>query len=107
MTAAELIALQKELGWTWALLADYLVRDPRTVRRWRRNKHPIPTVVAEALLNAPRLQAFAIWIDLLSKKTQARIRKRARLSGPSFFVSGPGGLAATLYPRGGIRQLLS
>ena len=67
MTAAELIALQKELGWTWALLADYLIRPPRTVRRWRSGVHPIPEVVVDALRNGPRLQAFAIWIDTLQR----------------------------------------
>ena len=65
MTPEELELIVSELGWTWTLTADYLIRDPRTVRRWRDSVHPIPAVAANAMRSRPRALAFELWIDTL------------------------------------------
>ncbi len=65
MTPAELEAEVKELGWTWTLVADYLIRDERSIRRWRRGDHPIPQRAADAMRNRPRCLAFELWIESL------------------------------------------
>ena len=65
MTPEELEAAVKELGWSWTLVADYLVRDDRTLRRWRRGDNPIPQRAADAIRNRPRALAFELWIRSL------------------------------------------
>lgn len=64
MTPIELADLREELDWTWAQIADYVIRDERTVRRWRDGDAPIPKKVVAALEDRPRLAAFHVWLEL-------------------------------------------
>ena len=68
MTPAELIALVELLEWTWKEIADYVVRDERTVRRWKDGEAPIPKKVVQVLDDEARLAAFDVWLQLRRKK---------------------------------------
>lgn len=63
MTSAELREIFDATEWSQAQLADYLVRHPRTVRRWLNNEVRIPEVVANAVRNTPRVIAFELWLE--------------------------------------------
>ena len=63
MTAPELREIFDAMEWNHAQLADYLVRHPRTVRRWLNDEVRIPEVVANAVRNTPRVLAFELWIQ--------------------------------------------
>lgn len=70
MTADQFAQVITELGWTQALVAFYLMRNPRTVRRWKAGEHKIPKEVREAMLDRSRLLAFSTWLDALESKNQ-------------------------------------
>lgn len=63
MNATEFREILEASEWTQVELADYLVRHPRTVRRWLHGDVPIPDVVAHAVRNTPRLVAFDVWLQ--------------------------------------------
>ena len=63
MTAEQLVEILDAAEWSQVQLADYLVRHPRTVRRWLHGEVPIPEVVARAVRNTPRLVAFDLWLQ--------------------------------------------
>ncbi len=63
MTAAEFREILDAAEWNQVELADYLVRHPRTVRRWLHGESSIPEVVARAVRNTPRLVAFDLWLQ--------------------------------------------
>lgn len=66
MTAAELREIRAAAEWTQAQLADYVVRHPRTVRRWLNGEVEIPKVVEDAVRNTPRLVAFDLWLQTVA-----------------------------------------
>ena len=63
MKADEFQDILEAAEWNQVQLADYLVRHPRTVRRWLHGEVRIPEVVARAVRNTPRLVAFDLWLQ--------------------------------------------
>lgn len=63
MNAEELVEILDAAEWSQVQLADYLVRHPRTVRRWLHGDTPIPEIIANAVRNTPRLVAFDLWLQ--------------------------------------------
>ena len=70
MTADEFGQIITELRWTQALVGFYLIRDPRTIRRWLSGEHKVPKVVSDQMLNGGRLLAFTTWLDVLESHSQ-------------------------------------
>ena len=70
MTAGEFTQVIAELGWTQALVSFYLIRNPRTIRRWKVGEHKIPKEVGDAMLDRSRLLAFSTWLDVLESQNQ-------------------------------------
>lgn len=66
MTAEELRDILVAAEWSQTQLADYLVRHPRTVRRWLHGEVPIPKVVEAVVRNTPRLVAFDVWLQTVA-----------------------------------------
>ena len=70
MTADEFAQVIAELRWTQALVAFYLIRDPRTIRRWLAGETKVPRVVSDAMENRARVLAFSTWLDVLESQNQ-------------------------------------
>ncbi len=68
MTAAELCDILEAAEWSQVQLADYLVRHPRTVRRWLHGEAPIPKLIERVVRNTPRLVAFDVWLETVRGK---------------------------------------